>query len=680
MTILGQHRVHFDKLEEDEKEISYFLDFAKQNLRSNPEEMKKVLDEVIKICKRKNYKSAYADAMLNIGWYHSDRGNYEEAIKIYIEVENIYIETNDEEGICYVCSALLASYIEVGMMELAVEVGLRGVQLAEKTKNENARVSTILNLCMAYMELEDYEEVQHYVGVLDAIQSTLDTNRQYILISIKGELYYQLNQLDLAYKYYIKAREFIERYEYEFYLPGLLCLGGKINYQRKDYISCEKDFDEALFYAEKFQQPMMKIEALLQRIYYLEYIQQYDRAKQDTLQAIEIANTLKSYLSLKQLYAILSRIYKKIGNYEKALQALEIYCEYEAQTNNITSNISLVKLKNQALKEKVATYQALYKKMERLSNTGKELTSHLDINNIFEIIYKQIKEILDVNVFGIALYQQEQQVLDCRIFIKDGIEQNLGRISLEDENSLGVRCLKEKKEIFTNNLKSDESNIGSLIYTPLLIEDKAIGVLTIQSYKQGAYDTNDLKTLEILSSYVSIALWNSMLFEQVNYLASYDELTHILSRREIINKGKYLLKNTKQTGKPLSVMMIDIDYFKKINDAYGHPVGDKVLQITAKVIKESTRDQDFVGRYGGEEFIIVLSGIGKEKAAHIAERIRESIMKVDYKTYVEVSINVTISIGVYSYEGIEDFYEGVKYADQALYRAKEAGRNRVDVY
>ena len=170
---------------------------------------------------------------------------------------------------------------------------------------------------------------------------------------------------------------------------------------------------------------------------------------------------------------------------------------------------------------------------------------------------------------------------------------------------------------------------------------------------------------------------------ELNFRAHYDYLTQIYNRRKIINEFNNLLELTINRNKNISVLMLDIDYFKKVNDTYGHIAGDKVLSTVARQCKDKIRKNDLIGRYGGEEFLIILPDTNEENAAIVAEKIRFSIQNLDI-FYNGNKIKVTISIGVYSINSnnigrmaIEDL---INLSDIAMYQAKKQGRNRVCVY
>ena len=163
--------------------------------------------------------------------------------------------------------------------------------------------------------------------------------------------------------------------------------------------------------------------------------------------------------------------------------------------------------------------------------------------------------------------------------------------------------------------------------------------------------------------------------KKLEYISHYDYLTDVCNRDML---GELTDKDTKQflpfLGSTISIMIFDIDFFKKVNDTYGHVKGDQVLKSVAKTIKPMIEKKDYMLRWGGEEFVLILSGKNLDEASAFAEKVRAA---------VEASDNgvcpVTVSIGVSTYDG-KNYKSAIDAADQALYRAKENGRNRVEIY
>jgi len=217
----------------------------------------------------------------------------------------------------------------------------------------------------------------------------------------------------------------------------------------------------------------------------------------------------------------------------------------------------------------------------------------------------------------------------------------------------------------------------SYIFVPLIIQKKLVGLLTVQSYRKNVYSINEVNSLNILSNYISIALQNSNDYKNIEKIAKYDALTGLYSRNEIV---KICERELSRNDVYNSLIVIDIDKFKSINDTFGHIEGDFIIKIMAEIMKKNSRKTDYVGRYGGDEFIVFLSDTKKELAYIMANRIRNAVNDSCIELKNGNSLNVSISMGVYTFNENEKLDEGFKKADEALYIAKNKGGNKVVQY
>ena len=180
--------------------------------------------------------------------------------------------------------------------------------------------------------------------------------------------------------------------------------------------------------------------------------------------------------------------------------------------------------------------------------------------------------------------------------------------------------------------------------------------------------------IERFASQTALALRNAALLEEMEQMATTDGLTHIANRRAFQETFEREVARSIRSGEPISLLMIDIDNFKVLNDTYGHQVGDEVLRQVAAAIQAGSRDIDTAARYGGEEFAVILPGCGSRDALVSAERLRRFVNDSF------VGRAVTVSAGAATFPDQASTAEAlVKAADNAMYRAKRAGRNRVRV-
>jgi len=211
--------------------------------------------------------------------------------------------------------------------------------------------------------------------------------------------------------------------------------------------------------------------------------------------------------------------------------------------------------------------------------------------------------------------------------------------------------------------------------------------IAVQSLQKGAigYLSKTRLSTTTLADAIEDALhrWQQLRQSQANQeelekLVNIDPLTGLFNRRAISRKLDDMIKHSKRYDEQLSLGILDIDHFKQVNDRYGHLTGDDVLEKISRLIKQNIRETDIAGRYGGEEFIIILSGTGLSSALEVAERTGQTIAASEMNDSAGNTFHITVSQGFAQYKPDDDEYSLISRADNALYQAKENGRNRVE--
>ncbi|HQP10759.1 MAG TPA: GGDEF domain-containing protein [Candidatus Omnitrophota bacterium] len=209
-------------------------------------------------------------------------------------------------------------------------------------------------------------------------------------------------------------------------------------------------------------------------------------------------------------------------------------------------------------------------------------------------------------------------------------------------------------------------------------------VLTLQSKRQkigylavSGVSEKEREKVMILGHQFALALRRVQLYQEIEQVAITDSLTEVHTRRYLLERLQEEIQRSKARSLKMSFLMIDVDYFKKFNDQYGHLTGDQILRETGFLISENIREIDIAGRYGGEEFCVILPDTDHEGAQFAAERVRKAVENATIKAY-DASVKVTVSIGTSTFpDDGKKTDELIDKADWALYRAKKMGRNRV---
>ena len=246
---------------------------------------------------------------------------------------------------------------------------------------------------------------------------------------------------------------------------------------------------------------------------------------------------------------------------------------------------------------------------------------------------------------------------------------------------LVARTLSEHATVLARDPADADPWLGALlpgarhvILLPMLADDQAIGVIVVEmsAPSRERVERRVVATLERFASHTAMALQNAWLHASLTRSATTDGLTGLANRRSLDDRLVTELARSERTGEPLSLVLIDIDHFKQFNDTYGHLVGDEVLRGVAAVLAEGCRPFDLAGRFGGEEFVVLLPGIASQEGRRVADRLRAAVASAALPAPVTISAGVSCSPDGCT---VPEILLGD--ADRALYEAKRGGRNRV---
>ena len=218
--------------------------------------------------------------------------------------------------------------------------------------------------------------------------------------------------------------------------------------------------------------------------------------------------------------------------------------------------------------------------------------------------------------------------------------------------------------------------VPSLLVLPLVLHERALGTLILAARRRHAFGEAVRPTLEVLASHLATSLSNARMIHQLETMATTDGMTGLLNKRAMLDAAEQKVAAAARFGRPLSVLVTDIDFFKKVNDTHGHDVGDVVIRGLGDVLKRQKRNTDVVARFGGEEFVVLCEQTDEKGAMLLAERIREELAKIVFHA-PNGQVSVTCSIGIATFPDDGRDWEALfKSADEALYVSKRSGRNR----
>lgn len=340
-----------------------------------------------------------------------------------------------------------------------------------------------------------------------------------------------------------------------------------------------------------------------------------------------------------------------------------------------------------------ALESAISKQLNRLEITrsaANSLASSLEKNEAISLASNAIQKAFAADTYFVGLLNENKTTIKFALLYDEG--EFFEHAELPIDNSLTGWVAKNKRPLLINDLSEDRKSLGLNLQTigkaklsqswmgvPLMIGNEMIGIMAVASYRKKAFDHHDLNLLENISQLAAMALDNAAHHEIVERQSTLDSLTEVLNHRFFIEKLKMEIESSKQKRAPLSLIMLDVDNFKKYNDSHGHLVGDRVLLLLIQCIKCHIKSDDLIGRWGGEEFVIALRDTDGEQALGVAERIRNTLIDMELCNRADERISpptVSQGIAVFPNEA-DEVFALIDLADQRLYSAKQNGRNEI---
>ena len=327
---------------------------------------------------------------------------------------------------------------------------------------------------------------------------------------------------------------------------------------------------------------------------------------------------------------------------------------------------------------------------ERFYRASAELNRALTLDEVYTAAIAGARGVCEFDLAAIATYDARRGSHTIRSVVGEVAEHLLGTThkdpssiaSMAAKNKLALPAGGEWRErdvpVFSHPMRIKDYE--SLLVLPLLVKDEVIGTFTVGAKRAGAFPSDRREMLGVIANQVAISMQNARMYEVVEEQATTDGLTGLVNHRTFQERFSSMLGRAERRSFAVSMLLTDIDHFKKVNDTYGHPTGDEVLRRVAVILKASARKIDIVARYGGEEFAIVLEGTDRAGALQLAERIRQEVAQQSFAS-PQGAFQVTLSIGVACYpDDARDKAEIISRADQSLYAAKHGGRNRTVCY
>jgi len=327
--------------------------------------------------------------------------------------------------------------------------------------------------------------------------------------------------------------------------------------------------------------------------------------------------------------------------------------------------------------------------LKDLLRVAQAVVSSLDLDEVLQNILCSAMGIMEMPAGSIALYDHEKRRLTLQAHAGLSLAYTVRRKWKVKEGGITQHILNKDEPFIIEDIDRLSFNldpltraegIRSIVAVPLKVQEATVGILYLDDFRPRVLGSEKLGLLAVLASFAAMSVANARLHREMSQLAHTDGLTGLYNFRHFQEKLRAEVARAGRYGKPLSLIMFDIDDFKAFNDAHGHPCGDQALMIVTDILREALRECDLLFRYGGEEFMAILPETGLHAALTAAERAREAIAGQSADRLGPIGLGVlTASVGVASFpRDARGPDELLRVVDGLLYQSKRGGKNRVN--
>jgi diguanylate cyclase (GGDEF)-like protein len=329
------------------------------------------------------------------------------------------------------------------------------------------------------------------------------------------------------------------------------------------------------------------------------------------------------------------------------------------------------------------------RRLQVLGDIVSTANSSLEPSRVVAVIMSQIQQLIPSEAWSILLVDEDKKELTFEMALGEKGE-DFGDIRLKIGEGIAGWVAKTGKPVIVNDVSRDprfmrrfdeqtQFQTRSVLCAPLASRGNTIGVVEVMNREAGSrFTKRDLKLLLTLVEPAAIALENALLFQRAERLAVTDDLTKLYNSRYLNSYLGKELSRASRHNNPLSLIFLDLDGFKKVNDRHGHLCGSRTLFEVGSIIKRSVREEEVVGRYGGDEFVVILPDTDATGAVLVAERIRQALKCHPFLEELDLNVSITASLGVSCFpEHGSTPQDLIQKADQAMYSVKERGKDAV---
>ena len=609
--------------------------------------------EAKQLSEENSYPKGLAYAIRNMGVSHRYLSNLETALSLSFQALEIFKEINEKSGEAQAFVSIGAIYYYMGDLDRSLEYFLKGLGATEAIDNKEAQAYAYNGAGYVYCTLGDSKKALDFLE--RALVLSREMNNYDLLGSVLDSLalsYRDDGQLDRAYETYRECLELSvassQRVNEGYALFGM----GDVRVRQSRLDEAREYFLESLMIRREIGYKVGEANSLLQ-LGKLDLTQKkLNNAKEYLLESLKVAESIKAKAAIYEAHEALAGLYEQQGDFNSFVTHYKLYNKYksevfreeqESKQKYLSMQYEMEKLqketeisrltnvvlkdKNEELERKKEELEQSYNSISVLSKIGQDITSTLNLDVILNTVYENVNELMSADIFGIGIYNEAESEIEYRLAIENGKRYLPYRRSMENKNQFPVWCIENKKEVFINDAGteyqhylteyvevvlsledgSQTTNPVSLVYLPLMIKEKVIGLITVQSFSQNAYTPRHLDILKTLASYTAAALYNAQAFETVENTLKELKVTQaqLIQSEKMASLGEMTAGIAHEIQNPLNFVNNFSDVNAELIDEAGQVIDNGNMNEAKEILNNIKHNEQKINHHGKRADAIV---------------------------------------------------------------------------
>ena len=506
------------------------------------------------------YPKGRAYAIRNMGVSHRYLSNLETALSLSRQALELFAQMGEKTGEAQAYVSVGSIYYYLGDYERSLDYFLKGLRGNEETGNKEAQAYALNGAGYIYGVLGDNKKGLEFLQKALIISKEIKSaeSLQLSILDSLAVAYLNNGQIDKAHDAYLECLYLSEQSSHKINMGYALFGIGKLFVLQNMLNEAKSFFSRSLDIRREISYKVGEANCLLQlgKVFLIQ--EDIEQAKDFLLESLKVAENIKANAVICEVHESLAELYELKKDFQSFTEHYKLYHKYksevfkdeqeskqkylsiqfemdklqqEAEINRLTNVV--MRDKNIELEKKTEELEQSYNSVSILSKIGRDITSTLNLETILTTVYENVNELMDASIFGIGIYNEDEKTIDYRLAIEKGIRYQPYQRTMDNKNQFPVWCIEHKKEVFINDVRREyaryiseykefiakledgtETTLPvSLIYLPLMVKDKIIGLLTVQSFVENAYTPYHLEMLKTLASYTAAALYNAQSFE-----------------------------------------------------------------------------------------------------------------------------------------------------------------------